>query len=302
MNNKWISFASFLILVQLLSGCVFYYKTAQIDDQLKSNITQANANYNQLSTEVNDIKMEIFRMNCSESYPIIERGNIKLQALENSANNLNTINSKITKEYENFKSYTSGQDQIASNTVEWKKLKSTKKNVKKEIKNYEKEAQNTVKLADVFQRFLTDSIMTNVSYFDLANHKEKYRTSMSSLKRQLLMYTDEMKRLESEVTKIIEVKSIAFPELSTLLQEELNATKQNYSKLSIIIGTAQDAWSRFNSRTAYKDRIYSCSVDWSIITQLESELSDFQRELSETQNAINANNLKIQELILQMGN
>ncbi len=302
MNNKWISFSSFLILVQLLSGCVFYYKTAQIDDQLKSNITQANANYNQLSTEVNDIKMEIFRMNCSESYPIIERGNIKLQALENSANNLNTINSKITKEYENFKSYTSGQDQIASNTVEWKKLKSTKKNVKKEIKNYEKEAQNTVKLADVFQRFLTDSIMTNVSYFDLANHKEKYRTSMSSLKRQLLMYTDEMKRLESEVTKIIEVKSIAFPELSTLLQEELNTTKQNYSKLSIIIGTAQDAWSRFNSRTAYKDRIYSCSVDWSIITQLESELSDFQRELSETQNAINANNLKIQELILQMGN
>ena len=302
MYNKWIQIASFLILVHLISGCVFYYKTAQIDDQLKNNITQANANYNQLATEVTTIKKEIFLMNCSESYPLIERGNIKLQALENSASNLNTINLKITKEYENFKSYTSGLDQIASNTVEWKKLKSTKKNVKKEIKNYEKEAQNMVKLADVFQRFLTDSIMTNVSYFDLANHKEKYRTSLSSLKSQLQVYTEEMKKLESEVTKIIEAKTSDYPEWTTLLKEELLKTKQNYSKLSEIIGTAQEAWSRFNTRTAYKDRIYSCSVDWNIITQLESELSDFQRELSETQNAINANNLKIQELILQLGN
>jgi DNA repair exonuclease SbcCD ATPase subunit len=302
MNNKWISFASFLILVQLLSGCAFYYKTAQIDEQLKKNITQANDNYNLLSNEVTAIKNEIYLMNCSESYPIIERGNIKLQALENSANNLNSINSKIIKEYENFKSYTSGLDQIASNTEEWKKLKSTKKNVKEEIKNYEKEAENTIKLAAIFKEYITDSILPNVSYFDLANHKEKYRSSLSSLKSQLLKYTEDVKKLESDVTKIIEAKSTEYPEWSTLLKEELLKTKQNYSVLSVIIGTAQEAWGRFNIQTATKDRIYSCSIDWNIITQLESELSEFQRKLTETENAINANNLKIQELILQIGN
>ncbi len=300
--QKILQFALIIVLVQLLTGCVFYYNTAQIDGQLKTNIAQAADNYNQISNEVADVKSEINQMNCSESNPIIKQGNIKLNALEVSANNLNAINSKITREYENFQMYTSGLNQIASNTAEWKKLKSTKKNVKKEIKNYEKEAQNTSKLAVIFQEYLTDSIMPNVSYFDLANHKEQYRTSIGSLKSQLINYTEEAKKLETEVKKIIEVKSTGYPDLIKLLEEELNLSKQNYSKLSAIIGTAQDAWSRFNTQTNGKDRIYSCSVDWSIITQIESEVSDFQRQLTESQNAINANNLKIQELILQMGN
>lgn len=302
MKNKWQYYTSIMLLSQLLTGCVFYYDTAQIDGEFKTNIGKAAENYSEIYKEVSHVKKELNLMNCNESNPIIKQGNIKLEALEKSVNNLNAINSKISSEYQHFKSYTSGLKQIGSNSEEWKKLKTTKKNVSREIKNYENEAKNTLRLASTFQAYIKDSITPNVIFVDVQIQKEKYRSSIIVLKSQIQTSSDEIKKLEQEVTKIIEVKSLTYPILAKQLTEELDLTKQNIAKLNGLIGNAQDSWSRFNSKTTGKERIYSCSEEWKIITQVEYEIIDLQRQLSEIQEAMKLNNSTIQILVGQMGN
>jgi hypothetical protein len=290
------------LLSQLLTGCVFYYDTAQIDAEFKTTMVKASEYYGELNKEVSNVKKEFNQMNCNESNPIIKQGNIKLETLDKSVTNINVINSKISSEYQDFKLYTSGVKQIGSNTVEWKKLKKTKKNVSSEIKNYENEAKNTLRMASIFQAYLNDSITPNISFIDVPIQKEKYRSSITGIKSQIQTSSDEVKKLEQEVIKIIEVKSVNYPILAEQLTEVLKLTKQNISKLNELIGNAQDSWSRFNSKTIGKERIYSCAEEWEIITQVESEMVDLQRQLSELQEAMKLNNSSIQALVVQMGN
>jgi hypothetical protein len=302
MKNKWHYFTLIILLSQLLTGCVFYYDTAQIDAEFKTTMVKASEYYGELNKEVSNVKKEFNQMNCNESNPIIKQGNIKLETLDKSVTNINVINSKISSEYQDFMLYTSGVKQIGSNTVEWKKLKKTKKNVSSEIKNYENEAKNTLRMASIFQAYLNDSITPNISFIDVPIQKEKYRSSITGIKSQIQTSSDEVKKLEQEVIKIIEVKSVNYPILAEQLTEVLKLTKQNISKLNELIGNAQDSWSRFNSKTIGKERIYSCAEEWEIITQVESEMVDLQRQLSELQEAMKLNNSSIQALVVQMGN
>jgi hypothetical protein len=157
-------------------------------------------------------------------------------------------------------------------------------------------------MASIFQAYLNDSITPNISFIDVPIQKEKYRSSITGIKSQIQTSSDEVKKLEQEVIKIIEVKSVNYPILAEQLTEVLKLTKQNISKLNELIGNAQDSWSRFNSKTIGKERIYSCAEEWEIITQVESEMVDLQRQLSELQEAMKLNNSSIQALVVQMGN
>jgi hypothetical protein len=200
---KLFNLISILLLSNMISSCVFYYKTAQIDEQLKSTINQGTANYTQISSEVTKANTTIDEMNCDDIYSFVKGGKEKLNELEISVNKLSAINSKIILEYENFKSYSNGKDQIGSNTSEWKQLKATKKSVKKEISKYEKEAKNTMVLAEGFQKYFDDSIIPNVNYVNLKEHKELYKNGISQIKNQLVQYNNEIERYEAEIKNII---------------------------------------------------------------------------------------------------
>jgi hypothetical protein len=299
---KVLNLTAILLIGNVLSSCVFYYNTAQIDEQLKTTINQGTANYNQISSEVTQAKTAIDEMNCYETYSFIKGGKEKLNELEGSVNLLSSFNSKIITEYDNFKSYTSGIDQIGSNTPEWKKLKSTKKLVKNEISNYEKEATNTVKLAEGFQKYFDDSILPNVNYVNLKEHKEIYKNSISQLKRQLIQYESEVKLLGEKINTIIANKKIDYPDLCKQLDEKGIEIQLYYEEMKEIIETAQFTWNRFSLLNKDKEKVYSCSIDWNLIPNIQNQIADLNRELTAKQEKINANNAQIEALILQIGN
>jgi hypothetical protein len=286
----------------MLSSCVFYYKTAQIDDQLKSTINQGTANYTQISAEVTKAKTAIDEMNCDETYSFIRGGKEKLNDLEQSVNLLSSFNAKIIAEYDNFKSYTKGIEQIGSNTPEWKKLKSTRKFVKKEISNYEKEGEKTVKLAEEFQKYFDDSILPNVNYVNLKEHKELYKNGISQIKNQLVQFNNEIESYEAKIKNIILLKSSDFPELCEQLDAECIKLKANYDELKHILETAQFTWNNFNVMTKNKELVYSCSNDWYIIPSIQGQIADLNRELNFQQEKINTIQKQIELLILQLGN
>jgi hypothetical protein len=235
-------------------------------------------------------------------FKALDFSHAKLNELEISVNQLSLFNSKIITEYDNFKSYTSGIDQIGSNTPEWKKLKSTKKLVKKEISNYEKEAINTIKLAEGFQKYFDDSILPNVNYVNLKEHKDIYKNSISKLKSQLIQYDSEVKRLGEEINTIIANKKKEYPDLCKQLDEKGIEIQLYYDEMKEILETAQFTWNRFNLLTKDKEKVYSCSIDWNLIPNIQNQIADLNRELTAKQEKINANNAQIESIILQIGN
>lgn len=299
---KLFNLISILLLSNMISSCVFYYKTAQIDDQLKSNINQGTANYTQISSEVTKAKTTIDEMNCDDIYSFVKGGKEKLNELEISVNALNSINAKIITEYENFKSYSSGFDQIGSNTAEWKQLKATKKYVKKEISNYEKEAKNTMALAEGFQKYFDDSIMPNVNYFSIDAHKEIYKKSMNEIKNQMISCDSNIKNLELNIDNILERKAADFPDLCEQLDKEGDNLIGYYNELKMTLMTAEYIWKQFNTSLGNKDKVYSCSWEWYYIPGVQGKIKDLNQEINSQQEKINSSTKQIESFIIQLGN
>jgi hypothetical protein len=286
----------------MISSCVFYYKTAQIDDLLKSTINQGTANYTQISSEVTKAKTTIDEMNCEDIYSFVKGGKEKLNELEISVNELSTINSKIIIEYENFKSYSNGKDQIGSNTSEWKQLKATKKTVKKEISKYDKEAKKTIALAEGFQKYFDDSILPNVNYISIDAHKELYKKSVREIKSQLAACDTNIKNLELNIASILELKATDFPDLCEELDKEGDNLNGYYNELKMTLMTAEYIWKQFNTSLGNKDKVYSCSWEWYYIPGIQGKIKDLNQEINSQQEKINSSTKQIESLIIQLGN
>ena len=182
------------------------------------------------------------------------------------------------------------------------KLKSTKKIVKKEIKNYEKEAQNTANLAEEFQNYFNDSILPFVNYANLKEHLEAYENAVNLLKNQIKTYENEIVNRNKKIKTLVEIKTSEFPDLCAQLTEKELELEQHFSELITILETAQFDSNRLNIINKEKERVYSCSMDWNIIASIQEKISTIQQELTVQENNINENSAQIEAIILQIGN
>jgi hypothetical protein len=110
----YISLLGFLTLIN--SSCTFYYKTSDIDTNLKNAVSQINSNYSTAQNKVNTTQNEFKAMKCNSETLAIKKAKDYLESMENSMAELNEIKANVNSEYAVFVKYSKGKTQIQSNS------------------------------------------------------------------------------------------------------------------------------------------------------------------------------------------
>ena len=137
---------------------------------------------------------------------------------------------------------------------------------------------------------------------DLKEQIENYKNAISEIKKQVIQYDTEIEAFGEKIKTIVANKTSEFPDLCMQLEENGIEIKQQYDELKVILEDAQFSWNRLNLLNKNKERVYSCSMDWNIISNIQAQIADLQREITAKQDNILLNSTQINSLMLQMGN
>ena len=293
----FISLLGFLTLLN--SSCTFYYKTSDIDTNLKNAVSQINSNYSTAQNKINTAQNEFKAMKCNSETPTIKKAKDYLASMENSMVELNQIKANVNSEYDVFLKYSKGKTQIQSNSDEWKKLKQTKKVLKGASKDFKSKGNALKKIASNFLEFSSKEL-GSIQYVDVAIYNKKFDDLQVEFANQEKELALKVKNNETEVTQIISKKTDTQAEKCKLLQEDLNKVLEEKKKVSNLKTKISQSITSFKTSTKGSSRIYSCSTEWEIIKKTEENMNEHQLELQSIIQSLSQIIVHMQETITSM--
>jgi len=293
----YISLLGFLTLIN--SSCTFYYKTSDIDTNLKNAVSQINSNYSTAQNKINTTQNEFKAMKCNSETLAIKKAKDYLESMENSMAELNEIKANVNSEYAVFVKYSKGKTQIQSNSDEWKKLKQTKKALKGASKDFKRKGNSLKKIASDFSEF-TSKELGSIQYVDVAIYNKKFDDLQGEFTNQEKELALKVKNNETEVTQIISKKTDTHAEKCKLLQEELSKVLEEKKKVSNLKTKISQSITSFKTSTTGTSRIYSCSTEWEIVKKTEENMNEYQLELQRVIQSLSQIHAHMQEIITSM--
>jgi hypothetical protein len=289
----------FGFLMMLNYSCTFYYKTSDIDSNLKKSVSQINVNCSTVQTKIGIVQKDFVSLKCNSTDPTIQKATNYLQAIETSMKELNQIKAGVNSEYDNFLRYSKGKNQIQSKTEEWKKFKQTKKILKSAAKDFKKKGNELNKIATDFSEFKEKELST-IQYIDVVSFdKEIDETNqdLSKLEKDLLA---KLKVQETQIGEIISRKQASHPDKCKILSDDLVKISEEKNKVTTIRRQFSETSANFKKATIGFLRIYSCSEDWDIIQKMQEKMISYQSELQLVDLKLHLIHDQIQELITSM--
>ncbi len=299
MKSFLLSSLLFGSLFSLFTSCTVYYKTNDIDQKLKSSVSQVNTNCSSIQSKIGLAQANFNEMNCDAVSPTVQKANEYLKTMETTMQGLNTIKTKVNNEYDNFAQYSKGKTQIQSNSDEWVKFKQTKKNMKSAVKDFQKKGKELSKVSVDFSKFTSEEFAA-IRYVDVETYNKKFNQLVDSLIRQEKELFSKLKVQESQIIDVITKKGKTQPEKCKLLNDDLFKVNEEKNNFTAIKSTINQTTTTFRSATVGFSRIYSCSRKWEVVQKMEENMLKDQRGLQLVIQNIQQIHAHMQEIITSL--
>jgi hypothetical protein len=280
-------------------SCTFYYKTADLDANLKKAVSQVNSNSDDAKTKIETTKKEFYAMKCNSTDPIVQKAKDYLVKLENEMKEIQQIKATVNEEYDVFLKYSKGKSQIQSNSEEWKKLKQTKKIVKSSSKDFIRKGKKLSKIASDFTAF-TSTELKSIQFVDVISYNKKFEELQENIVKQEKELFVQLTKQESDVVELISKKSDSNVEKCQLLKDDLTKISLEKQKITSLSPKIGQSIASFKSASKGFTRIYSCSIEWEIVKKTETSLNEHQLELQAIINELSQIKAHMQEVITSM--
>jgi hypothetical protein len=265
-------------LYSLFLSCTVYYKTNDIDQKLKSSVSQVNINCSSIQSKIGLAQANFNEMNCDGVSPTVQKASEYLKTMHSSMYGLTVIKDKVNNEYENFAQYSKGKTQIQSNSEEWGKFKKTKKNMKTAVKDFQKKGKELSNVSIDFSKF-TSKEFAVLRYVDVETYNKKFNQLVDSLVLQEKELFSKLKVQEGQIIDVITKKGKTHPEKCKLLNDELFKVLEEKKVFLSIKTNINQTITAFRSATAGFSRVYSCSKKWGEIQKTEVNMLKDQKGL-----------------------
>jgi hypothetical protein len=289
----------FVIVTLISFSCTFYYKTADLDANLKKAVSQVNSNSDDAKTKIETTKKEFYAMKCNSTDPIVQKAKDYLVTLENEMKEIQQIKATVNEEYDIFLKYSKGKSQIQSNSEEWKKLKQTKKIVKSSSKDFIRKGKKLSKIASDFTAF-TSTELKSIQFVDVISYNKKFEELQENIVKQEKELFVQLTKQESDVVELISKKSDSNVEKCQLLKDDLTKISLEKQKITSLSPKIGQSIASFKSASKGFSRIYSCSIEWEIVKKTETSLNEHQLELQAIINELSQIKAHMQEVITSM--
>lgn len=289
----------FVIMTLISFSCTFYYKTADLDANLKKAVSQVNSNSDDAKTKIETTKKEFYAMKCNSTDPIVQKAKDYLVKLENEMKEIQQIKATVNEEYDVFLKYSKGKSQIQSNSEEWKKLKQTKKIVKSSSKDFIRKGKKLSKIASDFTAF-TSTELKSIQFVDVISYNKKFEELQENIVKQEKELFVQLTKQESDVVELISKKSDSNVEKCQLLKDDLTKISLEKQKITSLSPKIGQSIASFKSASKGFTRIYSCSIEWEIVKKTETSLNEHQLELQAIINELSQIKAHMQEVITSM--
>jgi hypothetical protein len=239
-------------------------------------------------------------LNCTENQEPFLTANNLMKEVDASTAGLVLLEQTVNQEYVQFKQYTQGKTQITSGTTEWKQFKQTKKALKALVGQIEDKNKEAVAKATALNVYINTKVVPTVQFCDVNMYASKFKQAMDTLGKLRGYMDGNFRRYEMQVANIVRKFNATQTEKCTQLNNDMNAMIAEREQLMYISKEMKKASDQFNTSTAGKQKIYSCSKDWEIVLQAEKEMMARQKELMEMQQRIQALANHMQSIINTM--
>lgn len=294
-----MNFKSFCVLLftASLTACSVYYKTSDINNKLKSSVQNVNANCDKLTGQINSYQIEYASIHCNKKSPELIESERLFSEINGHLSQLNNYRDKTRDEYENFVKYTKGKDKIQSGTPEWKKFKVTKKQFKSDLKTIQSIGEETVEKAEKLNKYVTVNVVPKIQKCVVADYSKSFKKAIDSLNVLQEKLPNQIKSYSNQVEGFTKMFELTHPDKCRELTAELAKLQVVNNELSIITKKVQSIQEEFNARTKGVDLIYSCSTDWEVVMNAQSNLNLEQQRLNELNARIQQVHVQIQNII-----
>ncbi len=302
MSYKLVFKMSVLLAVITIinSGCKIYYPTNSINSKLKVSIDNINNTCTTFTDKINEMHKQYLSLDCKTDTKPFQTAKQQLESTNTLVNKMYVLQKSLNAEYANYNDYTKGKDKIESGTAEWKKFKVTKKKMKSEVKELQAVGNKAVKNATGFNKYVNEMIAPTVQFCDVAMYTSKFDEAMATLNKSEQDLTDNLKNYESQVLKMTGQYTSLFPDKCQELTADLSSIISSKDRFQNIKVTVQNAVNEFKQKTAGKQKIYSCSSDFAIVTDAENKVRAQQNELGNLQQNIQGVVAHMQQVISTM--
>ena len=283
------------ILMLVLSSCSFYYKTSDIQNKLNASNENVRTNVDKLTQQINTYQSEYKSLQCNLQNEEFKEAARLFSEVNTSLNELSGYKKKVSDAYNDFVIYTKGKDKIQSGTPEWKKFKVTKKQFKTDLKSIESIGKTTVSNAENLNKHVTENVVPKIQKCVVADYSKSFKTAVDSLNAFQKKLPSQIKSYSNQVAGITKMFLATQPDKCKELTDEMAKLNDVSKELSLITKKVQSLQDEFNKSTKGVEFIYSCSSNWDVVMNAESNLKLEQQHLNEL-------NAKIQQIQGQMQN
>lgn len=284
---KMKSFFLFLITGSL-SSCTFYYSTADVDANFKSNVETVNNNMSSLDTQFKTILKTYNDIPCDKSQAVFHDANAQQLVALTDLENLRKKQAEVNAIYSDFKAYTKGIDKISSKSEEWNKLKASKSAMKLKGDEYSSLNQKFVNASNIFTQVIQDKVVKNIEKVDLAAYTTSYSKSLSDARASQKTLLAEFDRFKQQANVFQQIYKANRPTECQQLTLAISEYTIQFDALETILSELEKSFAAFSKLSAkLQPQIYSCAPQWDVIKKSEDELTRYQNALTQVSNAMN---------------
>jgi hypothetical protein len=281
--KKRLLYIIFISSLHFLSSCSFYYSTVSLDQKIKTASNQSNDNFNNLNLEIAELNHQISAMKCDGNTEPFKTMLSHWEEVSKSLETLLSTKNKINAEYNSFQEITKGKDRIYSNSSEWKSIKKIKKRLKSELKDFQTNGEEMVKLSETLNDYILKSVVPVVQYCDVALYTKKYGQMIDSLSQDQIELSKQLKQLQSQLDIVYAKYNATNPLICQDIKDVYGSIITEKNNLKSLADEIAQSYKLFQSKTSGMQKIYSCSQEWSIIASVELELVQTQQKLNTIQ-------------------
>ncbi len=289
-----------VVVVFLFNSCTLYYTTADIDRSLKSSLNEVNSNCNTITKDFNTIRSEYMELNCQNDKDPFLTAEQLFSNFQTDLDGLMVLKNDLNQEYTEFLGYTKGMEKVSTGSEEWQKLKLTKKKFKDGLKEIQSRGNGLTNKGNEFNTFAAEKLMPAVSYCVVSDYVNKCRKGIEQIENSKMELAGSINDNAKKGKPLMSKYSKTHPDQIEEIKNEFIKIRKALDAIDQIRIDLTEITQTFEEKTKGKIKIYSCSPDWALVEQIESDISLMQKNLMEVdgrvRSGINSIQLVVKEL------
>jgi len=280
----------------LITGCTFYYKTADINKNLFDMVKAVNSNHQTVKKGFQKIYNEYNKLKSTDKEEPFFTARAKITSLEKNLEEITLLKNNVNVEYAEFKKYSKGKNKIPSNSQEWGFVKQTKKNMKTLNKEINIKGESFIKKVEDFQDFVNVKITPLVKIYMVSDYKQRYIKTIESLKK---LKAENLKLLNDHrlIYKDLEKKyATSNSEECIQLKSYLVEISKKSKQFEFIKRAINALLKTFIEKTEDITEVYSTDPLWDLMQQDQIFLKEKIKEIQIIQEFIKRSYSQFQKL------